>query len=392
MRSLKRITGIFLSAALAIGAIVFFPEEKALPVYADDGFIIETDSDGDKYISGYNGSGGDIVIPSGVTWIGKQAFYGNRDITSVTFPESCWYWVDKQAFAFCPNLRSVNFMGSIGGIGNEAFFACTSLKSVNFGGNISNSGNGGIGSYAFSYCTSLKTVTFSNSSAKVDMLGGCAFSDCIRLNSIDLPSGLKNIYSDVFVNCAALTSIEIPSGAAVKGEHILGYMYGKRSSSSSSDSYIKADGGTKCSIYYWKEDGGNYTESLGSITQKAVSITAAKGSAAAEYAAANGISCVYTDEEYVPEKLPAPKNIKAKRSGGSVVLTWDEVSGADGYRVYIYDPETEKYKSYKSLATPLCTLDEAESGMKYRIIVAALDLVDGKYVRGKTSGSVSFTI
>lgn len=380
-----------LSAVLAAGIMAFFPGNAGnISVSADSGFIIKTDADGDKYISGYNGSGGDIVIPGDVTWIGKQAFYGNRDITSVTFPESCWYWVDKQAFAFCPNLKSIDFQGSIGGIGDSAFYACTSLEKVTFGGDVSNSSDGGIGSYAFSYCTSLKKVSFSDPDAEVDMLGGCAFSDCIKLSSITLPSGLDMIYDDVFVNCSALTEISIPSHARIKGSHVLGYMYGK-SSSSSGNKYVKADGSTSCSINYWKNDNGNYSASTGKITQKNISVTAAKGSDGAKYAVSEGLNCIYTDEEYdeVPEKLPVPKNISYKKSAGKIVLTWDDVDGADGYRVYIYDADTGKYNEYKSVRTSQCTFSDAENGKEYKFIVAALDLTDGGYVRGKASKAVT---
>ena len=294
----KKLIGIILSAFIALGIFAVFPMgyNMSVPVYAEQkGFKLKTDNDGDKYISGYNGKGGDIVIPKEAVWIGKQAFYGNRSITSVTFPENCWYWIDEQAFAFCPNLKTVNFNGSIGGIGEGAFYACTSLESVTFGGDVSlPSSSGGIGSYAFSGCTSLKSVNFSDPDAKVDMLGGCAFSECVRLKSVTLPSGLGDIYSDVFVNCSALTSIEIPPDAKVKGTHILGYMYGKKTSSSLNSGYGKADGETKRYVTIWEAKDGNYSELSGTVTQKSITVTAAKGSDAAKYAEENGITCNYT--------------------------------------------------------------------------------------------------
>ncbi len=391
MRSGK-IIGTILSAAVAAGIMAFFPANTGkISVSADEsGFVIETDSDGDKYISAYTGEGGDIVIPEGVTWIGKQAFYGNRKITGVAFPESCWYWVDKRAFAFCPNLKSVDFKGSVCGIGEEAFYACTSLEKVTFGGNVSNSSNGGIGSYAFALCTSLRTVSFADPDADVDMLGGCAFADCIKLNSIVLPSGLGSIYDDVFVNCPALTDIAVPSGTKVKGSHIFGYMYGKKTSSSA-NTYIKADGSTQCSIYYWKVTDGNYSESTGKITQKNITVTAAKGSDGAKYAESEGMTCVYTGGEQggSPEKLPAPQNISFRTNGGDIVLGWDDVEGADGYRVYMYDSASGKYKEYKSVRTSRCTVSDAESGKEYKFIIAALDLSDGEYIRGKASKAVT---
>ena len=387
--NIRKLIGTVLSAVIAVGIIAVFPAEyskgfdAAVNASAEErGFILKTDKDGDKYVSGYNGDGGDITIPDGVVWIGENAFYGNRDITSVTIPASCWYWVDKQAFAFCPNLKTVTFNGSIGGIGEGAFYGCTSLETVTFKGNVGlESGKGGIGSYAFSYCMSLKTVDFRYSKAKVDMLGACAFSDCIRLSSVKLPSGLKYIYDDAFVNCAALAEIEVPSGTKISGSHVFGYMYKK------SGAYVKADGSTKASIFYWKESEGNFSEAAGSITQKAITITTAKGCEAAKYAEANGISCNYTDEVY---QLPPPENIKAERDAEKIVLTWDPVEDADGYRVYMYNLETDKYVEYKSVRAGKCTVTDIELGKEYKFIVASLDLADdGSYVRGKTSKAVT---
>ena len=394
---IRKIIGAALSAVIAAGLIAVFPAEypeidTAIEASAEErGFIVKTDKDGDKYITGYNGNGGDITIPDGVAWIGEKAFYGNKDITSVTIPASCWYWVDKQAFAFCPNLKSVTFSGSIGGIGEEAFYACTSLEKVTFGGNVGfQSLDGGIGSYAFSYCISLKTVDFRNSAAQVDMLGGCAFSDCTRLTSVNLPSGLKYIYDDVFVNCSSLAGIEIPSHTKISGNHVFGYMYGKKSASAG-NTYVKADGSTKVNIFYWKESDGNFSESGGNIIQKAITLTAAKGSDAAKYAENNGISCNYTDEVYEPEpeKLAAPKNITYTKSSGKIVLKWDSVEGADGYRVYMYNEDSGKYEEYKSVKTAQCTVTDAENGAEYKFVIAALDLVNDQYVRGKTSKTVN---
>ncbi len=387
---LGKFLGTVLAAAFVLGMFIFPAENKGVTVYADEnGFIIKTDSDGDSYVAGYEGSGGNITIPVGVTWIGKQAFYGNKDITGVTFPASCWYWVDKQAFAFCPNLKTVTFNGSIGGIGEAAFYACTSLQTVTFGGSVGNSdSNGGIGSYAFSNCTALKTVNFADSEATVDMLGGCAFSECIRLSSINLPTGTGTLYNDVFVNCSALESLEIPPAAAVSGKHVYGYMYGS-SSKSGTGKYVRATGNSKLYITVWDEDGGNYSETVGTITQNSGSITAVRGTDGAEFAENNGIYCNYAAAAEGKD-LPAPDKAGVSRSGGKIVIKWNGVDGADGYRVYMYDSESGKYKEYKSVRTEQCTVTDVESGKEYKFIIASLDYIDGEYVTGKHTKS--FTV
>lgn len=61
-------------------------------------------------ITGYTGSGGDVVIPNGVTTIEKGIFQFNKSITSVVIPDS------------------------VTSIGNNAFYYCNSLSTVYYGG------------------------------------------------------------------------------------------------------------------------------------------------------------------------------------------------------------------------------------------------------------------
>ena len=220
----------FLAAIAAAFAILPFgtlPADKPLlsvTVSAEEdanGFVIETDADGDRYVSGYNGSGGDITIPSDVVWIGKKAFSGNTSITSVTIPKTCWYWIDNNAFSYCTSLKSVKFEGDIDGMGGYAFYGCTSLESVTFGGNAGREdGDGGIGCYAFAGCPYLKTVKFSDANAKLDLVGEYAFMNCIRLTSINMPADTGTLYTGAFMNCASLSKITVPGSAVFDGEYI----------------------------------------------------------------------------------------------------------------------------------------------------------------------------
>lgn len=352
---------------------------------AKSDFVIETDADGDKYIAGYTGNGGNITIPDDVTWIGEKAFYNNDSITGVTIPESCWYWVDRRAFALCSNLKTVTFEGSIDGIGDEAFFGCTALENVTFGGNVGRGdGSGGIGGAAFSNCSALKTVTFSKRKAIVDMIGGCAFSDCTSLSSINLPAGLGAIYGDAFVNCASLSKINVPSGTSINGKHIFGYMYGKKSPQSSACGYFKANGSSQIYALYVTGVTGNSADKGSYITQQAITMSVAEGSAAEKYAKNNKIQYEYVAAESVGsgEKLPAPTNIRASISTNQIVLKWDAVNGADGYRVYMYIEATGRYEAYKSVKSTKCTVTGLNSGAVYKFKITALERSGGQYNAG----------
>lgn len=367
-------------ALLALFAAAAF---MAIPVSADEnGFVIKTDADGDKYVAGYNGSGGDIVIPDGVVWIGKKAFYENDTITSVTVPASCWYWVDNNAFALCRGLKTVTFKGNIDGLGKYAFYGCTALEKVTFGGTVGREeGDGGIGYYAFGGCTSLKTVKFSDDNAGLDLIGEYAFANCTHLTSIDLPSGTGTVYSCAFLNCAALNEINIPETASLDGKYILGYMYGRKTKDGELE-YVKADG--SASVYPVNLQYLDKAEKK--IVQKAVTVSAVKGSDGAKYASDNGIACNYVSGK---SKLSAPQNVRQTESDGKLILTWDKVEGAAGYRVYILNDASGKYETYKSVKKTKCTVTDAEAGKEYSFRVAALSASGDSYTPGERSKTVT---
>ena len=109
-------------------------------------------------ITAYLGSGGDIVIPNGVTTIGNGIFQFNTSITSVVIPDSVTTIGDNafdqceslktvtfgtnsqlttigvSAFSFCPNIESISISDSVTSIGKHAFYDCNSLSTVYYGG------------------------------------------------------------------------------------------------------------------------------------------------------------------------------------------------------------------------------------------------------------------
>lgn len=283
----SRFIGAVLSAVMAVCCMIGINNSFSMDVtvYAEevDGFVIKTDADGDKYISGYKGSGGDIVIPSDVVWIGEKAFANNTSIKSVTIPKTCWYWIDNSAFRNCTKLKTVTFEGNIEGIGENVFSGCTSLKSVVFEGDVGRKdGSGGIGYRAFYGCSSLELVSFSQNSSKLDMIGEFAFMNCTSLSVVRLPTGLKVVYSGAFVNCRSLETISVPADTKLDGKHIFGYMYGSLERGGKKG-YIVADGKRKLYI----------GDAEKSTSQKALTMVVSEGSDAEKYAEKSGINYAY---------------------------------------------------------------------------------------------------
>ncbi len=94
-------------------------------------------------------------------------------------------------------------------------------------------------------------------------------------------------------------------------------------------------------------------------------------------------------------QLDAPEGIHCKSGEDYITLTWDEVDGADAYRVYKYDPVTKTFEKYKSIAGTSCKITDLSSGTSYVFKISALDKTGKNYTEGlktkqikvKTSGS-----
>lgn len=90
-------------------------------------------------------------------------------------------------------------------------------------------------------------------------------------------------------------------------------------------------------------------------------------------------------------KLPAPKNLKAKSGDEKIVLTWSKVSGADAYRVYIFDEAKGKYVRYKTVKGTKCTLTDlvGDKEYKFRVAGAVYNKSTKKYTSGKACAPVT---
>ena len=64
-----------------------------------------------------------------------------------------------------------------------------------------------------------------------------------------------------------------------------------------------------------------------------------------------------------------PEKLEATQTTDTITLKWSKVIGATGYRVYVYNSKTGKYKTVKTTAGTVCTVKELKSGTTYKYAV-----------------------
>ena len=152
-----------------------------------------------------------IIIPESVTHIGNSAFDSCNSLSSIEIPDSVAYLGDN-AFHNCKFLEYVKLPNGIENIYDYTFRSCSSLKSIEIPESVKY-----IGSYAFADCTSLKSIKISDGVEKID---DTAFRGCCSLETIEIPENVKSVGVCAFVKCDSLKVIMIPDGLNISKTEI----------------------------------------------------------------------------------------------------------------------------------------------------------------------------
>ena len=181
----KRFLSLALALALCLGLLPGTAGAVTRAASNDPEFVIK-----DGILLAYNGAGGSVVIPDGVTNIISNAFINNTSITEVTIPDS------------------------VTTIGDLAFLGCSNLKRVVIGQGVTT-----IPELAFSQCASLTDVTIPNS---VTLIGDTAFGKCTSLKSIVIPDSVTYLGERAFSFCSNLEEVTLPETAAYRQSTFVG--------------------------------------------------------------------------------------------------------------------------------------------------------------------------
>lgn len=202
---------------------------------------------------------------------------------SVMIPETVIV-ISSKAF-YMSALGEIALPDSVTAIGDFAF-AYSAVTSVSLPDFVTS-----VGDNAFSGCAALESAVLP---ASLEAIPEAMFSDCVKLTEITVPQAVVSIGSEAFCNTAIKDYVYIPATVKEIGDRAFGYCF---------------------------ENDAEFVKCEGFV------IRGEKGSAAEEYAAANGF-------EFFNTLLDTPELIEAAAENSGVTLYWNAVERADGYIVY----------------------------------------------------------
>ena len=203
----KQISAALLALCLALA---LFPTTAL----AADEFVIESGA-----LTHYNGPGGVVNIPEGVTTISNRrngssywgAFMNNSEVVIVNFPSSLTA-IEYRAFYSCTSLAKLTITSGVTSIGGDAFYRCNSLTSITIPENVSSLGSG-----VFSNCGRLSSVTIEDGREAL-AIPSEAFANCGALTSVSLSERVTSLGKECFQGCGGLQSMTIPKNVQAISE------------------------------------------------------------------------------------------------------------------------------------------------------------------------------
>ena len=114
------------------------------------------------------------------------------------------------------SITSVVIGDGVTSICGNAFKQCPNLTSASIASTVTS-----IDYQAFSECGKLETVTFTDAdNSHLTHIRPNAFANCVKLSSITIPEGVREIGDFAFVCCSALVSATLPSTLSTMGLHV----------------------------------------------------------------------------------------------------------------------------------------------------------------------------
>ena len=322
--------------------------------------------------------GTSYAIPSSVKTIGFQAF-SRSNLSKVTIPKSVKV-IGEGAFYNCTSLKSVTIENGVTTIGDFAFYASDSLTSVTIPNSVKT-----IGIYAFKDCKKLSKVTIGSGVKTID---DSTFENCCSLKSVTIPSSVTTIFCNAFCCCESLKNVYYVGSKAQWNKIRIDrnndeltnatIHYNHTHSSKIKKATTSANGSIKytCSVC------GDSTETIAKVSSISLSKTSYTYNGKAKkptitvkdsngkilkngtdytvtYASGRTKIGSYTVKvkfkgNYSGSKtltfkiVPANPTLKVTAGNKKATLSWNKITGATGYGIYM---ATSKNGTYKKIAT-----------------------------------------
>ena len=373
---------------------------------------------------------GDIVIPEAfdgykVTGISSYLFYCCERLTSIVIP-SAVKAIGDFAFFGCSSLKTVKMGNNVETIGQRAFERCNALENVNLSNKLKHIGD------LFTFCKNLKRIIIPES---VTSIGWGAFSST-SLESVIIQKNVMSIDGHAFKtdslkkitilnkNCDLQEDSIISSEVTIYGyqnstawEYALenGYKFvpfctnghnytnlKERKATTTQDGYRKGtcatctfventvipkvtsfslsatsyiyDGNVKTPSVTVKDSKG---KTLKNGTDYTVSYASGRKSVG-QYAVKITLKGNYSGSKTLTFNIvpPATSKIAVAQSANAIKAAWKAVSGATGYKVYLYNGS----KLVKAVLTKNTsyTFTSLSAGTTYKVYVKAYKTVNGK--------------
>ncbi len=307
----------------------------------------------------YNTNLKSVTIPRGISVIEDSTFEGCKNLTEISIPDSITY-IGCDAFkdtAFYNNKNNwtngLLYLGKhlidanskiVSGtcsikngttvISENAFIHCSKITNIVIPDSVKT-----IGCFAFGECSNLANIKISNN---LEYLAGGIFRNCTKLQNIEIPDSVVFIDSGAFYGCSNLTNLVLPT-------------------STTSISWSVFDNCGKLKNLTIMNRKCNIQSKIPTYTV----IYGHKGSTAETYAKEHGNKFVTLTE------LTTPKLNAAVNANGSFRLSWNKVSGAEKYELYIRQADGS-YKLMKTTTGTSFTTAAAPYGKQYSYKIRAV--------------------
>ncbi len=324
-----------------------------------------------------------VFIPSTVTTIEENAFKGCDNLKTVIFDTNSQIQnIGIGAFADCLALVSVKLPESIQCIDEYAFLRCPLLSSINIPSNTKKISTG-----AFADCQNLRNIGLNEG---LEIIEDDAFKGC-ALETVNIPQSVKKIGQglfaycenlivvsgelnevpdDIFYNCTNLTYVTLSDNIKEIGSSAF---YGTKIVSikiPTQVNRIKSEAFQNCTnlqkVYFLTDPQSIAQDSFSSNSK--VSLYGCYGGTVEACAKNLGLNFIGYHK---------PENVRATYQNGAIKLSWDEVAGANKYKVYRCSNAIGEFQCIATSDKNSFDDLDVQREKKYYYVIAVDQVVDG---------------